>query len=109
MYEVLLTNDAVIDLEELDDYISSHDAPENADYVLNRIEEAIQGLSDMLERGRYPRELSKLGMQEYREVFFKPYRIIYRIIDQKVYVFLIADGRRNMQALLQRRLFSASI
>ena len=108
-YEVSLTNDAVIDLEELDDYISSHDSPENADYVLDSIEEVIRGLGDMPERGSYPEELSQLGIKEYREVFFKPYRIIYRVIDQKVYVYLIVDGRRNMQNLLQRRLFSASI
>ena len=69
-YEVSLTNDAVIDLEELDDYISSHDSPENADYVLDRIEEVIQGLGDMPERGSYPEELSQLGIKEYREVFF---------------------------------------
>lgn len=108
-YEVSLTNDAVIDLEELDDYISSHDSPENADCVLDSIEEVIRRLGDMPERGSYPEELSQLGIKEYREVFFKPYRIIYRVIDQKVYVYLIVDGRRNMHKLLQRRLFSASI
>ena len=69
-YEVSLTNDAVIDLEELDDYISSHDSPENADYVLDSIEEVIQGLGDMPERGSYPEELAQLGIKEYREVFF---------------------------------------
>jgi hypothetical protein len=39
--------------------------------------------------------------------FLKPYRIIYRIIGEYVYVMLIADGRRDMQALLQRRLLQA--
>ena len=63
----------------------------------------------MPERGSYPEELSQLGIKEYREVFFKPYRIIYRIIGRQVYVFLVVDGRRNMQKLLQRRLFSASL
>lgn len=33
--------------------------------------------------------------------------MIYRIMDSKVYVYLIADGRRNMLTLLQRRLFGA--
>jgi toxin ParE1/3/4 len=45
-----------------------------------------------------------LGIREYREVFFKPYRLIYRIIGNKVYIMLIVDGRRDMQSLLQRRL-----
>jgi toxin ParE1/3/4 len=48
-----------------------------------------------------------LGIREYREVFFKPYRIIYRVMDKNVYVLLIVDGRRDMQSLLQRRLLDA--
>lgn len=48
-----------------------------------------------------------LGIREYREVFFKPYRIIYRVIGTNVYVLLIADGRRDMRTLLQRRLVDA--
>jgi toxin ParE1/3/4 len=39
-------------------------------------------------------------------IFFKPYRIIYRVIENNVYVLLIADGRRDMQTLLQRRLLT---
>jgi toxin ParE1/3/4 len=48
-----------------------------------------------------------LGIREYREVFFKPYRIIYRVMDKNVYVLLIVDGRRDMQSLLQWRLLDA--
>ena len=39
-----------------------------------------------------------------REVHFKPYRIVYRVLGEDVYVYLVADGRREMQALLSRRL-----
>ncbi|MBP6724717.1 MAG: type II toxin-antitoxin system RelE/ParE family toxin, partial [Halioglobus sp.] len=59
------------------------------------------------QRGAYPKELMAIGLREYREIFFKPYRIIYRVMDKKVYVMVIADGRRDMQALLQRRLLQA--
>jgi len=48
-----------------------------------------------------------VGLREYREIFFKPYRIIYRVMADNVYVMVIADGRRDMQALLQRRLLQA--
>jgi len=61
-------------------------------------------LSEFHQRGVYPKELLALGIRDYREVFFKSYRIVYRIIENKVYIILIADGRRDMQALLQRRL-----
>lgn len=103
-YRLLLTEDALHDLEELDDYIRSHDGLEKADYVLGHIEAVIHKLADFPERGHYPPELASLGIKEYREVFFKPYRIIYRVMGKRVYIYLVADGRRDMQALLARRL-----
>ena len=106
-FRVLLSNDAARDLEELYDYIAVHDAPRKADYVLDQIEKAFSKLSEFPERGAYPKELLTLGIREYREIFFKPYRIIYRVMEKNVYVLLIVDGRRDMQSLLQRRLLDA--
>ena len=104
---VYLTIDAVRDLEDLYDYIAAHDAPAKAEHVLARLEKTVMGLSDYPERGNYPKELLAWGVREYREVFFKPYRVIYRVAANRVYVYLITDGRRDMQALLQRRLLDA--
>ncbi len=104
MYEVYLTDAALRDLEEIDDYIAAADSPQRSEYVLDKIEEAFLSLSQMPERGNYPKELLMLGIKEYREVFFKPYRIVYRVQGKRVYVYLIADGRRDMQTLLSRRL-----
>jgi toxin ParE1/3/4 len=106
-FAVLLTDDAAHDLDELYGHIARHDAPEKADYVLEAIEKAFARLSEFPERGAYPKELLALGIREYREIFFKPYRIICRIMDKNVYVLLIVDGRRDMQTLLQRRLLEA--
>jgi toxin ParE1/3/4 len=105
--KVLLSNDAARDLDELYDYIALHDAPRKADYVLEQIEKAFSKLSEFPERGAYPKELLAIGIREYREIFFKPYLIIYRVIDKNVYVLLIVDGRHDMQSLMQRRLLSA--
>lgn len=75
--------------------------------MLDKIEELFSSLADNPERGAYPNELLAVGLREYREIYFKPYRIIYRVIEQHVYVMVIADGRRDMQSLLQRRLLQA--
>ena len=103
-YEVLLTADAVADLEEIAGWIGEHDAPAKADRVARRVEAAVESLARFPERGAYPRELLALGIRDYRQTFFKPYRIIYRIEAKRVYVYLIADGRRDVQSLLARRL-----
>lgn len=106
-FRVWLTEDASRDLEALYGFIESHDAPGKADYVLDQIEKAFSSLAENPERGARPRELRALGLREYREIFFKPYRIIYRVMSGNVYVMVIADGRRDMQTLLQRRLLQA--
>lgn len=105
--KVRFTDDAARDLEELYDFVASHDSQSAAEHVLGRIERAIEELRNFPMRGRYPKELLSLGMKEYREIFFKPYRIIYRIVEATVYVYVVADGRRDMQSLLSRRLLGA--
>lgn len=72
--------------------------------MLNRLLEAAETPATFPERGSFPKELLALGIRDYRQIFFKPYRVIYRVIGQRVYVYLIADGRRDMQSLLTRRL-----
>ena len=102
--EVVLTEDAARDLEELIWYIGEVDGEVAADRVLDRIAGRLAGLGQLPARGAPVRELATLGIVEYREVFFKPYRVIYRVFDARVVVFVIADGRRDLQSLLERRL-----
>lgn len=106
-FSVLLTDDAVCDLEDIYDYIDLHDGRGKADQVLDRIEDTFDSLSENPDRGSYPKELLNLGLHEFRQILFKPIRIIYRIIENEVYVLLIVNGRRDMQKLLQRRLLQA--
>ena len=103
-YEVLLTEGAEQDLGSIYDYIAAFDCKANADYVLDRLLEVVEGLSTFPERGAYPKELVALGIRDYRQTAFKPYRVIYRVIGQKTYIYVIAEGRRDMQSLLARRL-----
>ena len=104
-HEVLLTADAEADIEEIVEYLAQHDSPAAANRVLSRISDAIDGLKSHSERGSHPKELLALGIREFRQVFFKPYRLIYRVEDRKrVFVYLIVDGRRDMQTLLARRM-----
>lgn len=106
-YEVVLTKDAERDLEDIYRYLAEHDSPLNADHVLERLLGATEALRTFPDRGSCPRELRSLGNSEYRQTFFKPYHLIYRIHAQYVVVYVIADGRRDMQSLLARRLLGA--
>lgn len=103
-YKVLLTESAERDLESIYDYIAEHDSPRKADYVLDKLLEIAATLSTFPERGSHPKELIALGIREYRQTHFKPYRLIYRVNAKQVFIYLIADGRRDMQTLLSRRM-----
>lgn len=106
-FEVLLTEGAEQDLEAIHDYISEFDCVANANHVLVELMDVVESLSKFPERGSYPKELVGLGIKEYRQTFFKPYRVIYRVAGSQVIIYLIADGRRDMQSVLARRLLGA--
>jgi toxin ParE1/3/4 len=106
-FTVVLTEGAEQDLESIYDYIAEFDCAANADYVLDQLSGVVENLSRFPERGNYPRELAALGIKEYRQTSFKPYRVIYRILGSQVVIYLIVDGRRDMQSVLTRRLLGA--
>lgn len=74
---------------------------------LNWLMVVVESLARFPERDSYPQELVALGIKEYRQTSFKPYRVIYRVIGSQVIIYLIADGRRETQSVLARRLLGA--
>ena len=41
----------------------------------------VESLATLPERGSHPRELLALAIHKYRQTFFKPYRVIYRVLE----------------------------
>ncbi|TAM86498.1 MAG: type II toxin-antitoxin system RelE/ParE family toxin [Candidimonas sp.] len=106
-FQVLLTEGAEQDLKAIHDYIAEFDCVANANHVLDELMDVADSLSKFPARSGYPRELIDLGIKAYRQTFFKPYRVIYRITGHQVIIHLIANGRRDMQSALARHLFGA--
>jgi toxin ParE1/3/4 len=104
IFQVKLTSEAEKDIEYIYDYIAKKDTHQNAEYVLDNLELLVLSLNEAPERVHYPPELSVQGIKEFREVLFKPYRVIYEITGNKVIVHLCVDGRRDMKSLLERRI-----
>ena len=102
--EVLITSDAENDLEDIVSYVERQESLERADALYEKIKAAILRWATMPNRGRIVPELKEIGVNEYREVVVKPYRILYLTeTNRRVFVFAIFDGRRNLDELLQRR------
>jgi len=94
------------DLRSIHAYILNNDSLESADNVAREIVRTALKLREFPQRGIYPPELLESGNGAYRQLFFKPYRIVYRIRANTVFIAVIADGRRDMKSLLMRRLSS---
>jgi toxin ParE1/3/4 len=103
-FEVRLSPDALADLADIYDWIAANDGPARAAHVQDRILAAIAALAQHAERGPHPKELIALGVRDFRQTYFKPYRIVYKVESSSVDIYLVADGRRDMRSLLSRRL-----
>lgn len=104
IYQVYLIDTAEDDLFEIYSYILKNDSKKSADHVLSKIEKICDSLERMPQRGHVPPELSRINVNQFLELHFKPYRIIYEIETKKVFVHGVFDGRRDLQDLLSRRL-----
>ena len=103
-YSVYLIADAEEDIFEIYSYIFRHDSEEKADYVFRKLQEECNSLETMALRGHVPPELDRISVHDYLEIHFKPYRIIYQIFANKVFIHCVLDGRRDLADLLQHRL-----
>ena len=107
VFEVRLTRGAEIDLEVLYNYLCDNRSVAEADELLDLLLDAVGSLEIFPARGAVPKELDVLGIRDFRQILVQPYRMIYRVIGEVVFIMLIADGRRDMQALLERRLLGS--
>ena len=102
-FKVYWSKSAEIDLQEIFDYISS-DRPGAARALHIRIREAAAKLERNPDRCRKLPELEELGMMAYRELLAKPYRIIFKMAGDQVYVIAIIDARRDLETVLFQRI-----
>lgn len=104
MYSVYVVADAEEDIFEIYRYVATHDIPGKAETLFQNLKETIFSLTAQPVRGHVPPELERLKVFDFLEIHYKPYRIIYQIIEIDVFVHGVFGGRRNLQDILQQRL-----
>jgi len=103
-HDVQLDIDAEDDLFEIYRYVALNDSIEQADRLFDSLKRACYSLLTLPLRGHIPPELQDIGVSQFQEIRFKPYRIFYSIDRATVTIHCVLDGRRDMQTLLQERL-----
>jgi toxin ParE1/3/4 len=102
-YKVIIDPQAKLDLKEIFIYVAMNDSVQSANRLLDALEETCYKLEKYPERGHIPHELIQTGIKSYLEIHHKPYRIIYEIEDNLIYIHSVIDGRRNIQEILSNR------
>lgn len=103
-YKVNIVSSAEDDLVEIYQYVFFNDSEQNAEKIYSKLYEKCSSLQEYPNRGHIPPELNHLGINDFLEINYNPYRIIYQIIGKVVFIHCILDGRRDIQKLLQERL-----
>jgi len=103
-YQVFLVQDAEDDIFSIYSYISKKDSIAHASYVYNKLQDACYSLEHFPFRGHIPLELNTIDVRGFLQIHFKPYRIIYQVQENKIFIHCVLDGRRELQELLQNRL-----
>jgi len=86
------TDTAIGHLQAIHDYIAQN-SPIYAQRVVDRITRRSQQIASLPRSGQI---VPEHGLDEVREVFEKPYRIIYRILPDRIDVLAVIHGMRRL-------------
>lgn len=103
---VRLTRPALADLAEIGDYFAQLRGLDDAEALIGDLRDHIARLDHFPLRGPVPKELRRTGRTDVRQTLMGRYRIFYIVNENEVAVFMITDGRRNIDAVLDIRLLA---
>jgi len=101
--EILWTQSARDDLMDIAKYI----ARDSIDIALKKIaliEEKVNSLRYFPREGKNVPELEEYNEEEYKQIIVYPWRVIYSLKKDIVYILIVIDGRRDLQDILYKKL-----
>ena len=96
MAEIIWTNPALDDLNDIAEYIALSNLL-SAKKLVSKIFDKVERLEMLPESGKKPIELTSLN---YREVIVNPCRIFYKIDNDKVYILNVMRQERDLRKFL---------
>ncbi len=93
MAQIIWTEPALIDLDEIADYIA-FDKPSAAKKLVKDVFKSVKRLKQFPKSGKFPPELQNTN---YLEIIVGPCRIFYRIDKNKVYILYVMRSERLLR------------
>ncbi|WP_219266427.1 type II toxin-antitoxin system RelE/ParE family toxin [Pseudomonas sp. Xaverov 259] len=103
-FRVVILHSAKNDLKDIKSYLIRQFSASTWQTTFESLKHAMRRLETQPYAGSIPEEIERLNMSQYRQVVSGMNRIIYEIREQIIYVHIIADTRKNLQALLLKNL-----
>lgn len=102
-FQIVWTQSSNSDLDDILDYIAGRDSIDRALELYENLRKRIATLSSLPQRCRYVPELKAIGLMDFRELIFPPYRIFFRLVEKKVVLLGVLDSRRDLEEILIQR------
>lgn len=99
-YRILPT--ARIGIDELRSYIIRTFGWETWRQTSAQLQDTITHIRQFPQSGHVPAELEGLVEDRFRQALSGKNRVIYQVLDDTLYIHLVVDTRRDLQAFLQR-------
>lgn len=96
MAQIIWTEPALLDLNEIAEYIAL-DKPSAASQLVQKIFSKTERLETFPQSGREPPELKE---SRYREIIVDPCRVFYRADQEKVYILYVMRSERQLRKYL---------
>ncbi|HIP29669.1 MAG TPA: type II toxin-antitoxin system RelE/ParE family toxin [Sulfurospirillum arcachonense] len=105
-YSLQWTTNAKNDLLNIVEYIKK-DSPDTAKDIYLKIRKKVHSTNFFPLKGRVVPELQKEGITLYREIVASPWKIIYKVGNDTVYIMAVLDSRQNIEELLLQKLLKS--
>ena len=96
MAQIIWTEPALLDLNEIAEYIAL-DKPSAASHLVQTVFSKTERLEEFPDSGRKPPELKK---SRYKEIIIDPCRIFYRMEKDNVYILYVLRSERKLRKYL---------
>jgi len=101
-FKINWSEQAALDLERLITYIASEN-PKTAGQILKKIKTEVSQLDYLPFRSRIVPEFEEQGLLLFRELIVAPWRIVYRVSFDHIYILAAFDSRKNVDDVLLER------
>ncbi|MDR1804583.1 MAG: type II toxin-antitoxin system RelE/ParE family toxin [Treponema sp.] len=108
-HEIIWSKDAGDELAEIISYIKYNTGKMTAEKIYKKIINKVNQISENPEGRRIAPLLKEFGINYIHQLNVSPWIIFYKVVNKKMEIISIIDGRRNLEEILYRKMMDGKI